>query len=78
MALVDYDDDGRLDIYTVSAFDLDEKKGRARIPHRNALYRNMGNMTFKNVAAEAGVEPPHGAMACARATTTATAGSISM
>ena len=56
VALFDYDADGLLDIYTVSAFDLDEKKGRARIPHRNALYRNLGNMTFRNVAAEAGVD----------------------
>ena len=56
VALLDYDGDGLLDIYTVSAFDLDERNGRARIPHRNALYRNLGGMKFKNVAAEAGVD----------------------
>jgi hypothetical protein len=56
VALLDYDGDGRLDIYTVSAFDLDERNGRARIPHRNALYRNLGGMKFKNVAGEAGVD----------------------
>ncbi len=56
VALLDYDGDGRLDIYTVSAFDLDERNGRARIPHRNALYRNLGGMRFENVAAEAGVD----------------------
>jgi hypothetical protein len=56
VALLDYDDDGLLDIYTVSAFDLDERNGRARIPHRNALYRNLGGMRFENVAAEAGVD----------------------
>ncbi len=56
VALLDYDGDGRLDIYTVSAFELDERNGRARIPHRNALYRNLGGMKFKNVAAEAGVD----------------------
>ena len=56
VALFDYDGDGLLDIYTVSAFDLDEKNGRARIPHRNALYRNLGGMKFRNVAAEAGVD----------------------
>jgi hypothetical protein len=55
VALLDYDGDGLLDIYTVSAFDLDERNGRARIPHPNALYRNLGGMKFKNVAAEAGV-----------------------
>jgi hypothetical protein len=56
VALLDYDADGLVDIYTVSAFDLDEKNGRARIAHRNALYRNLGNMQFRNVAAEAGVD----------------------
>ena len=56
VALLDYDGDGLLDIYTVSGFELDERNGRARIPHRNALYRNLGGMKFKNVAAEAGVD----------------------
>jgi hypothetical protein len=56
VALLDYDGDGRLDIYTVSAFELDERNGRARIPHRNALYRNLGGMRFENVAAAAGVD----------------------
>jgi hypothetical protein len=56
VALLDFDGDGRLDIYTVSAFELDERGGRARIPHRNALYRNLGGMKFENVAAEAGVD----------------------
>jgi hypothetical protein len=56
VALLDYDGDGRLDIYTVSAFELDERNGRARIPHKNALYRNLGGMKFENVAARAGVD----------------------
>jgi hypothetical protein len=56
VALLDYDGDGLLDIYTVSGFELDERNARARIPHRNALYRNLGGMKFKNVAAEAGVD----------------------
>jgi hypothetical protein len=56
VALLDFDGDGRLDIYTVSAFDLDEKNGRTRIPHRNTLYRNLGGMRFEDVAAEAGVD----------------------
>jgi hypothetical protein len=54
VALFDYDGDGRLDIYTVSAFELDDK--RQRIPHPNALYRNLGGWKFKNVAHEAGVD----------------------
>jgi enediyne biosynthesis protein E4 len=56
VALLDYDGDGRLDIYAVSAFELDERNGRARVPHRNALYRNLGGMRFENVAARAGVD----------------------
>ncbi len=56
IALIDYDGDGLLDVYAVSAFDLDERNGRARIPHRNALYRNLGGLKFRNVAAEAGVD----------------------
>jgi hypothetical protein len=56
LALIDYDGDGRLDIYAVSGFELDERNGRARVPRRNALYRNLGGMRFRNVAAEAGVD----------------------
>jgi enediyne biosynthesis protein E4 len=56
VALIDYDGDGLLDIYTVSGFELDERNGRTRVPHRNALYHNLGGMKFKNVAAEAGVD----------------------
>ena len=56
VALLDYDGDGLLDVYAVSAFELDERNGRARVPHRNALYRNLGGMRFENVAARAGVD----------------------
>jgi hypothetical protein len=56
VALVDYDGDGLLDVYAVSGPELDERNGRARVPHKNALYRNLGGMKFKNVAAEAGVD----------------------
>jgi hypothetical protein len=54
VALFDYDGDGRLDIYVVSAFELDDK--RQRIPHPSALYHNLGGWKFKNVAHEAGVD----------------------
>jgi hypothetical protein len=56
VALVDYDGDGRLDVYAVSGFELDERSGRSKVPHRNALYRNLGGMKFENVAAAAGVD----------------------
>jgi len=54
VAVFDYDGDGLPDIYVVNAFELDGK--RQRIPHRNALYRNLGNWTFKDVSHEAGVD----------------------
>jgi hypothetical protein len=54
VALFDYDGDGLLDIYVVSAFELDAK--RERIPHKNALYHNLGGWRFENVAGKAGVD----------------------
>jgi len=54
VAVFDYDGDGLPDVYVVNAFELDGK--RQRIPHRNALYRNLGNWTFKDVSHEAGVD----------------------
>jgi hypothetical protein len=54
VALLDYDGDGRLDIYLVTAAELTPT--RERIPHRNALYRNLGGWKFENVARQAGVD----------------------
>ena len=54
VALFDYDGDGRLDIYVVTAAELDDK--RQRIPHRNALYHNLGGWKFENVAHAAGLD----------------------
>jgi enediyne biosynthesis protein E4 len=54
VALVDYDGDGLLDIYVVNAFSLDDR--RERVPHKNALYRNLGGLKFENVSAKAGVD----------------------
>ena len=44
-AAADYDDDGDIDLYVT-----DSRKG-----HPNVLYRNNGNLTFTDVAQEAGV-----------------------
>jgi hypothetical protein len=54
VALVDYDGDGLLDIYLVTAAEL--TPSRERIAHRNTLYRNRGNWTFEDVSARAGVD----------------------
>ena len=54
VALIDYDGDGRLDIYLVTAAELTAK--RERIAHRNALYRNLGEWKFEDVSKRAGVD----------------------
>jgi hypothetical protein len=54
IALFDYDGDGLLDIYVVTAGELDAQ--RQLVPHKNALYKNLGNWKFKDVSKEAGVD----------------------
>lgn len=54
VALFDYDGDGLLDIYLVTAAEL--TSSRERIPHRNVLYRNRGGWQFEDVSARAGVD----------------------
>jgi hypothetical protein len=54
VALLDYDGDGLLDIYLVTAPEL--TPARERIPHRNALYRNLGGWKFEDVSRTAGVD----------------------
>jgi hypothetical protein len=54
VALLDYDGDGRLDLYLVTAAELTPARGR--IHHRNALYRNLGGWKFEDVSKRAGVD----------------------
>ncbi len=54
IALFDYDGDGRLDVYLVNAHELTPK--REAIPHKNALFRNLGNWKFEDVSARAKVD----------------------
>jgi hypothetical protein len=64
VALLDYDGDGRLDIYLVTAAELTAQ--RARVPHRNTLLRNLGGLRFEDVSAKAGVDAAGwGSGACA-------------
>jgi hypothetical protein len=54
VALFDYDGDGRLDVYLVTAAEL--TPGRERVPHKNALYRNLGQWRFEDVSKRSGLD----------------------
>jgi len=52
VALFDYDGDGLLDIYLVTGAALTTT--RQRVPHTNALYRNLGGWKFEDVSKQSG------------------------
>ncbi len=54
VGLLDYDNDGWLDIYLVNGSTFDALDGKAAAPHA-ALFHNNHNGTFTDVAAKAGV-----------------------
>jgi hypothetical protein len=54
VALFDYDGDGWLDVYVLSAFELSDQ--REKIPHRNVLFRNKGGWKFEDVSAGSGLD----------------------
>lgn len=54
-AFLDFDRDGRLDVFVVNAWALEEKPSSVREKGRNALYRNRGDGTFEDVTDRAGV-----------------------
>jgi hypothetical protein len=54
VALLDYDNDGWLDIYLVNGSTFDAQSGKAAAPHA-ALFHNNHDGTFTNVAEKAGV-----------------------
>ncbi len=54
VALIDYDNDGWLDIYFVNGSTFDALDGKAEPPHA-ALFHNNHDGTFTDVAAKAGV-----------------------
>jgi len=53
LALFDYDQDGDVDIYFLNGAPL--KGAEVKVPPRNALYRNEGNLKFTDVTKQAGV-----------------------
>ena len=54
VALLDYDNDGWLDIYLVNGSTYDAENGKAPAPHA-ALFHNNHDGTFTNLAEQAGV-----------------------
>ncbi len=54
VGLIDYDNDGWLDIYLVNGSTYEAEQGKATAPHA-ALFRNNHDGTFSNVAEKAGV-----------------------
>jgi len=54
VAFLDYDQDGWLDIFLLNGGET--PRGKSPTPVRNALYRNLGNGKFKDMAAQAGVD----------------------
>ena len=54
VGFLDFDNDGLLDIYLVNGGET--PKGKSKEPVRNALYRNVGEGKFEEVAEAAGVD----------------------
>ena len=54
VALLDYDNDGWLDIYLVNGSSIDAENGKAK-PGHSALFHNNHDGTFTDVTAKAGV-----------------------
>jgi enediyne biosynthesis protein E4 len=61
VAMFDFDNDGRLDIYLVNSYSVAAALAKKPRPPA-ALYRNLGGGKFENVAAKAGVADPGWAM----------------
>lgn len=56
VALIDYDRDGLLDIYIPGGGHFGGKDNKEILGHAGRLYRNLGNLKFKDVTAEVGLD----------------------
>ncbi len=54
LALFDYDNDGKLDIYLLNGSTMKAMRGEEKAP-RAALFRNLGNFKFEDVTDKAGL-----------------------
>ena len=54
VAILDYDNDGKPDIYLLNGSTINSELGKAKAP-RSALFRNLGNWKFEDVTEKAGV-----------------------
>jgi hypothetical protein len=61
VAMFDFDNDGKLDIYIVNSYSVESALAKKPRPPA-ALYRNLGGGKFEDVAAKAGVADPGWAM----------------
>ncbi len=61
VALLDFDGDGRLDIYFTNGRKIDPGAS----PPRNALYRNLGGLRFEDVSKGSGVDDSRLSLGCA-------------
>ena len=77
-AFIDFDEDGRLDVFLVNAWALDEEPSRVRLKGPQRLVSQPGRRHASRTSPSGLVSPINrGAAASARAITTTTATSIS-
>ncbi|MEP7074203.1 MAG: CRTAC1 family protein [Acidobacteriota bacterium] len=54
VAILDYDNDGKPDIFLLNGGSINALNGKEKMPH-SALFRNLGNWKFEDVTKKAGV-----------------------